>query len=206
MSGRISCGLALSVLLTAFPALPVVRRDAPPSAAEVNDAISRSEDYAGTVVSRVRGCVPLTSEDGLVDRRFVDWYCIADGTPLPAGERVIEFAIRRDHGPRRFEMIIGEFGGGCPPAANVAHDLQKRVTVPNVTGLGRENRPMMGSMIFDDDPEAMISIACDYYGKAAGNNYRLSVTFTFDAEGYHLQNGASEQLFDNAGNPVDHAH
>ncbi len=92
-----------------------------------------------------------------------------------------------------------------PPAANVAHDLQKRVTVPNVTGLGRENRPMMGSMIFDDDPEAMISIACDYYGKAAGNNYRLSVTFTFDAKAI-ISRTAQASTVRQRWQSVDHAH
>ncbi|MFG1201803.1 hypothetical protein V5F29_05370 [Xanthobacter aminoxidans] len=193
-------------LLALFTVLLLPRaaeaEEAPPGEGEVNTAMARSADYRGTKVTRIKGCFPAVSEDGVSDPRHEDWYCGAEGTPLPSDAPFLEFAIRRKRGPRGFEMLIGELGGGCPKAKTLAHDLGPLVTRMGVVGLFDDDRATMGSLN-TGGPDGSLVLACAYLGRLGKNHYQITVSFNYDAQGYHLRPGAQEEVFDADGNAVD---
>ncbi|WP_374251579.1 hypothetical protein [Xanthobacter sp.] len=179
------------------------KRDAPPSAAEINDAISRSVDFRGTVVRTVLGCVPSGSEDGVEDPKQVEWYCAVDGNPLPSGETHIEIALRRLSGPRKFNVIIGELVGVCPPASSIAGDLGRLSKTAGVTKLLTGRRGFAGSMVANEAAKESAVLECGYLGQVGRNTYQLTVRMTYDATGYHVQGDAREEQWDSNGKLVE---
>ena len=115
-------------------------RDAPPAEGEVNTAMARSADYRGTKVTRIRGCFPAVSEDGVSDPRYEDWYCAAEGAPQPSDAPFLEFAIRRKRGPRGFEMLVGERPSGHHHALDLRVDIAGRARIV-VLAFSEQGRP-----------------------------------------------------------------
>lgn len=201
MTMRFRRGLPALLAVLLLPQVAEAR-DTPPAEGEVNTAMARSADYRGTTVTRIRGCFPAVSEDGVSDPRYEDWYCAAEGAPQPSDAPFLEFAIRRKRGPRGFEMLVGELGGGCPKAKGLAQELGPRVTRKGVTGLFDDDRATMGSLALAS-PDGALVLSCAYLGRLGKNHYQITVGFTHDAQGYHLRPGAEEEVFDAEGNLVD---
>ncbi len=177
----------------------------PPDAAAVNDAMARSPEYKGEAVADMLGCFPLAMEEGVIDPKTESYYCGA--TPKPANEEepLSEFAIGRLKGAKRFDMWIGEYAGACPPAKDIAAELEKHITVKGVTGLIDAADITLGGLTRGEDGKGPLMLACSYLGKLGDNNYQLTVPFSYDASGYHLTGKGEEEVFDNDGNLVPDA-
>lgn len=175
---------------------------APPDMAAVNDAMARSPDYKGEAITEMLGCFPLAVEEGAIDPKTESYYCGA--VPKVADEDVpiSEFAIGRLKGASRFDMWIGEYAGACPPAHDVAADLEKHITAKGVTGLLDATEVTMGGLTRGEDGKGPLMLACSYLGKLGDNNYQLTIPFSYDASGYHLTGKGEEEVFDNDGNLV----
>lgn len=189
------------ILLAASNSIGVAApgRDAPPSTAEINDAISRSVDFRGTVVRAVLGCAPSGDEDGKQDPSHVEWYCAVDATPLPTGASHIEIALRRLQGPRKFDIVIGELAGVCPSASSMAKGLGPLVKTGGVTNLLTGKNTFAGSMVMSETDKAAALLECGYLGKIGRTTYQLTVHLTFDAAGYQIQGDGREERWNSDG-------
>ena len=193
----IAGALGLTALTAGQPA-PAAPRF--PTAAQVNRAMARSDDFRGTSVGRMAGCFPLISEEGAQGPAGRSWYCAAQGAPLPAGAAFLEFAIRRAARSGNWVMVVGELGAACPSGAAIRQDGLRALTRRGVTGLFTDKGPFLGDLGLEPSGQAIV--ACPYLGRLGANHFQITLRFTFDGTGYHRVGAVTEEVFDINGNPV----
>lgn len=171
-----------------------------PTAAQVNRAMARSDDYRGTSVGRMAGCFPLISEEGAQGPAGRSWYCAAQGSPVPAGAAFLEFAIRRAGRTGPWAMVVGELGAACPPGAAIRQEGLRAMSRRGVTGLFTDKGPFLGDL--GEEPSGRAIVACPYLGRLGANHFQITLRFTFDGTDYRRVGAVTEEVFDSNGNPV----